>query len=78
MIHTTTNEFEKLKIGDFVRTKAGQLYVVKDDYVWGPPCKVCQVTTVESDNSENSINNKSGSQCQISCDNYMYWKVVNK
>lgn len=65
----TKNEFEKLKIGDYVCLKKDELFVVKDDYVWGPPCKVCLVELV---------NNTSLKQCQISRDNYLYWEFVSK
>ena len=65
----TNIEFEKLKIGDYVCLKKDEPFVVKDDYVWGPPCKVCLVEP---------INNTSGKQCQISSDNYLYWEVVSK
>lgn len=65
----TNSEFEKLKIGDFVYLKKDELYVVKDDYVWGPPCKVCLVELV---------NNTSYKQCQISRDNYLYWVLTSK
>lgn len=65
----TTSEFEKLKIGDYVCVKEDEIFVVKDDYAWGPPCKVCLVELV---------NNTSSKQCQISSGNYLYWKLVSK
>lgn len=65
----TIDAFEKLKIGDFVRSRENQLFIVKDDYVWGPPCKVYLVEIVD---------NILMKQCQISLDNYHYWEVVGK
>jgi len=62
----TLSDFEALKIGDYVylsgKNQENDLYVVLDDYAWGPPLKVCLVE------------NKAGEQCQISTGNFKYWE----
>lgn len=63
----TIQEFEQLKVGDFVRLTGDELFVVIDDYVWGPPNKVCLVQIID--------NNKF-KQCLIDLSNCKYWVHV--
>ena len=50
MTGMTKREFDRLKVGDFLVNKEGELFKINMDYVFGPPVQVFGAVLQNSEN----------------------------